>query len=132
MTTNEPMVKREFFAKPQRLEKQEPLTPLQIEFKEKCEKYPVIAVYTAYSYKGPHFIGAPEFIKVREVAEGEKINNFDDYMNGNWIRLDELDIEPPSGEYPRILPIRKITSYDEVNKCYNGGEALKIKFYQEV
>ena len=131
MTTIGPMVKKSYSDKPKRLEQKE-LTPLQLEFKEKCEKYPVIAVYTPYSYKGPYFIGSPKFIKVREVVEGEKINTFDDYINGNWISLDELDIEPARYGYIKTLPICKITSYDEVNKCYNGEEGLKIKFYQQV
>ena len=131
------MVKRYPFEKPRRLEKKE-LTSLQLEFKEKCKKYPVIAVITEYNYKTPHYIGPPQFINVREVDEYDSYDSYDErktltrYLEGNWITLDELDIEPPRGYTPRVLHIREIESYDEDNKCYIWRESVKVKFYQEV
>lgn len=131
------MVKRYAHERPRRLEEKE-LTPLQLEFKEKCKKYPVIAVITEYDYKNPHYIGPPQFIKVREVDEYDSYDFYDErktltrYLEGNWITLDELDIEPPGVHAPRVLPICEITSYDEDNKCYMWGESIKVKFYQEV
>lgn len=132
MTLIGPMVKRIFFEEPKKEEAKE-LTPLQIEFKEKCKQYPIIAVFTEYSGKTPYFVGPPKFAKVREIIENNESDTLSDYdIEWNWIPVDELDIEPSRGGYIKTLPICKITSYDEVNKCYNGGEALKIKFYQEV
>lgn len=126
------MVKRFFSDKPRRLEKKE-LTPLQLEFKEKCEKYPVIAVIMPYDYKTPHYIGPPKFIKVREIDESDARLTFARFLDeGNWITLDELDIEPTRGYAPRVLPICEIESYDEDNKCYIWRESVKVKFYQEV
>lgn len=126
------MVKRFFFAKPRRLEKKE-LTPLQLEFKEKCKKYPVISVITKYNYKIPHYIGPPQFIKVREVDESDDTLTAARFLNeGNWITLDELDIELPRGHAPRVLPICEIESYDEDNNCYIWREDTKVKFYQDV
>ena len=128
------MVKRYPFEKPRRLEKKE-LTSLQLEFKEKCKKYPVIAVITEYNYKTPHYIGPPQFINVREVDEYDSYDErktLTRYLEGNWITLDELDIEPPRGYTPRVLPICEIESYDEDNKCYIWRESVKVKFYQEV
>lgn len=126
-----PMVKRLFFEKPKRLEKKE-LTPLQIEFKEKCKQYPIIAVFTEYNGKTPYFVGPPKFVKVHEIDEDNESDTLDDYVEWKFISLDELDIEPSRGGYLKTLPICKITNYDEVNKCYNWGESVKIKFYQEV
>lgn len=127
-----PIVRRIFFEEPKRLEKKE-LTPLQIEFKEKCEKYPIIAVFTKYNGETPYFVGTPKFIKVREVGEDDEIDTLDDYdIEWNFISLNELDIEPSHGGYLKTLPICEITNYDEINKCYNWGESVKIKFYQEV
>lgn len=103
-----PMVKRLFFEEPKIVEKKE-LTPLQIKFKEKCKKYPIIAVFTEYHGETPYFVGPPKFVSV-----------------------DELDIEPSNGDYLKTLPICEITNYDEDNKCYNWGKTVKIKFYQEV
>lgn len=125
-----PMVKRLFFETPKRLEKKE-LTSLQIEFKEKCEKYPIIAIFTKYNGETPYFVGPPKFVRVCEVDDDEA-DTLDDYDEWNFISLDELDIEPSHGGYMKTLPIYEITNYDEVNKCYNWGEAVKIKFYQEV
>lgn len=67
---------------------------------------------------------------MREVDE--ETDTLDDYDECNFIFLDELDIEPSHGDYLKTLPICEITNYDEVNKCYNWGEDVKIKFYQEV
>lgn len=125
------MVKRLFFEKPKRLEKKE-LTPLQIEFKEKCERYPIVAVFTKYTGETPYFVGTPNFVRVRKVVEDDEIDTLDDYEEWDFISLDELDIEPSHGGYMKTLPICEITNYDEVNKCYNWGEDVKIKFYQEV
>lgn len=132
METTVTMVKRYAYEKPRRLEKKE-LTPLQLEFKEKCKKYPVIAVSTEYDYKTPHYIGPPQFITVREVDESNDHLTWASFLDeGNWITVDELDIEPPSGYAPRVLPICEITSYDEDNNCYIWRESVKVKFYQEV
>lgn len=125
-----PMVKRFFFDKPKRLEKKE-LTPLQIEFKEKCKKYPIIAVFTEYHGETPYFVGPPKFVRVREVDDDETYT-LDDFAEWKFISLDELDIEPSHGDYLKTLPICEITNYDENDKCYNWGETVKIKFYQEV
>lgn len=116
-----PIVRRIFFEEPKKEETKE-LTPLQIRFKEKCEKYPIIAVFTKYTGETPYFVGTPKFVRERKVDEDDE---------WDFISLDELDIEPSHGGYLKTLPIFEITSYDEVNKCYNWGEDVKIKFYQE-
>ncbi len=126
-----PMVKRLLYEKPKRLEKKE-LTPLQIEFKENCEKYPIIAVFTKYNGETPYFVGPPKFVRVCEVDEDDETDTLANWAEWDFISLDELDIEPSHGGYPKTLPICEITNYDEINKCYNWGEAVKIKFYQEV
>lgn len=69
------MVRRIFFEEPKKKEKKE-LTPLQIEFKEKCKKYPIIAVFTEYHGETPYFVGPPKFVRVRNIID------------------DELDIDP--------------------------------------
>ena len=120
-----PMVKRLFFEKPKRLEKKE-LTPLQIRFKEKCEKYPIIAVFTKYNGETPYFVGPPKFVKVRKVDEDDEIDTLDDYDEWNFIYLDELDIEPSHGGYLKTLPICEITNYDEINVIIL---LTKVNFY---
>ena len=131
------MVKRYAHSRPRRLEEKE-LTPIQLEFKEKCKRYPVIAVITEYNYKKPHYIGPPQFIKMREVDDYDSYDFYDErktltrYLEGNWITVDELDIDSPGGSAPRVLPICEIESYDEDNKCYIWRESVKVKFYQEV
>lgn len=131
MTLIRPMVKRLFFEEPKK-EKAKELTPLQIEFKEKCEKYPIIAVFTEYDDKTPYFVGPPKFVKERELVESDKDNTSDEDLEWNWFFVDKLDIEPARGGYMKTLPICKITNYDEINKCYILEEDIKIKFYQEV
>lgn len=127
-----PIVRRIFFEEPKKEETKE-LTPLQIEFKEKCKKYPIIAVFTKYHGETPYFVGPPKFVKVREIIENNESDTVSDYdVEWNWIPVDELDIEPSHGDYLKTLPICEITSYDEVNKCYNWGKTTKVKFYQEV
>lgn len=128
--TISPIIRRIFFEEPKKEETKE-LTPLQIEFKEKCKKYPIIAVFTDYDGETPYFVGTPKFVRVREI-EDDETETLDDYDECNFISLDELDIEPSYGGYLKTLPICEITNYDEVNKCYNWGETVKIKFYQEV
>ena len=107
------MVRRIFFEEPKKKEKKE-LTPLQIEFKEKCKKYPIIAVFTKYHGETPYFVGPPKFVRVRNIID------------------DELDIDPPHGDYLKTLPICEITNYNEVTKCYSWGKSAKVKFYQQV
>lgn len=124
------IVRRIFFEEPKKEETKE-LTPLQIEFKEKCKKYPIIAVFTDYDGETPYFVGTPKFVRVREI-ENDETETLDDYDECNFISLDELDIEPSHGGCLKTLPIYEITNYDEVNKCYNWGETVKIKFYQEM
>lgn len=132
MTLIGPMVKRLFFEEPKKEETKE-LTPLQIEFKEKCKQYPIIAVFTEYNGKTPYFVGPPKFAKVREIIEDIESDTVSDYdVEWNWIPVDELDIEPSNGDYLKTLPICEITSYDEINKCYTWGKTAKVKFYQEV
>ena len=126
-----PIARRIFFEEPKKEETKE-LTPLQIEFKEKCKKYPIIAVFTEYNGETPYFVGLPKFVKVREIDEDDETDTLDDCDECNFISLDELDIEPSHGGYPKTLPICEIINYDEINKCYNWGESIKIKFYQEV
>lgn len=83
--------------------------------------------------KTPYFVGPPKFAKVREIIEDTESDTVSDYdVEWNWIPVDELDIEPSNGDYLKTLPICEITSYDEVNKCYNWGKIAKVKFYQEV
>lgn len=127
-----PIIKSIFFEAPEKEEAKE-LTPLQLEFKEKCKQYPIIAVFSEYDGKTPYFVGPPKFAKVREIIENNESDTLSDCdVEWNWIPVDELDIEPYGGGCPKTLPICEITSYDEVNKCYIWGKTTKIKFYQEV